>query len=319
MLLQPDTHNLHLQICSIVGSYSVFFGDIMLLKSKLFRFTLVLGLLLSLSFAVLADTIRLKDGSVVKGKVIGFKDGQFIVMIGDGNRQRQMSFFADEIDKIEFDTLITAKAPTASNTTPSVQVTTNPNTSTTVATPRPTPTTAYPANQNVIIVGGNRNPSTVPMPSKPVETPTPRPSGTNVSSGGDTMGTPTGKPKPIVVTSLVLADNTSNGWKNSGWVVKKGQRIKISGTGRISLGNGRYSTPEGVSSITDATKLKKDEATGGLLAVIGDDNNDFIFVGNSREFVAQRDGVLFLGINEGNLDDNSGAFNVTIEIDPNVK
>jgi hypothetical protein len=306
MLLQPETHNLHLQICSIVRSESVFFGDIMLLKSKLFRFTLVLGLLLSLSFSVLADTIRLKDGSVVKGKVVGFKDGQFIVMIGDGNRQRQMSFFADEIDKIEFDAVIATKAPT----TP---------VSTVPTTPKPVTTQTYPANQNVIIVGGNKNPPANPTVGKLPEVSTPRSTNTNVSSGGDTMGTPNNKPKPIVVTSLVLADNTSNGWKNSGWVVKKGQRIKISGTGRISLGNGRYSTPEGVSSITDATKLKKDEATGGLLAVIGDDNNDFIFVGNSREFVAQRDGVLFLGINEGNLDDNSGAFNVTIEIDPNVK
>jgi hypothetical protein len=288
----------------------------MLLKSNLFRFTLVLGLILSFSFAVLADTIRLKDGSVVKGKVVGFKDGQFMVLVGEGNRQRQMSFFADEIDKIEFDTLVVAKAPTVSSNTTVPTV----NTSTANTNTRPTNTnSSYPANQNVIIVGGNRNPSTNSTPANTTVSGNTRPANTNVSSGGDTMGSPTNKPKPIMVTALVLADNTSNGWKNSGWVVKKGQRIKISGTGRISLGNGRYSTPEGVSSIIDQTKLKKDEATGGLLAVIGDDNNDFIFVGNSREFVAQRDGVLFLGINEGNLDDNSGAFNVTIEIDPNVK
>jgi hypothetical protein len=47
--------------------------------------------------------------------------------------------------------------------------------------------------------------------------------------------------------------------------------------------------------------------------VIGDDNDDFIFVGRSRDFVAQRDGVLFLGVNEGNLSDNSGLFEVVIE------
>ena len=50
--------------------------------------------------------------------------------------------------------------------------------------------------------------------------------------------------------------------------------------------------------------------------MIGDDNNDFIYVGAEREFVATRDGALFLGINEGNLDDNSGSFNVKIEIIP---
>ena len=34
------------------------------------------------------------------------------------------------------------------------------------------------------------------------------------------------------------------------------------------------------------------------------------------EFIAERDGALFLGVNEGNLNDNSGAFEVKVEIDP---
>jgi hypothetical protein len=57
----------------------------------------------------------------------------------------------------------------------------------------------------------------------------------------------------------------------------------------------------------------QDEATGALIAVIGDDNNDFVFVGRTRDFVAQRDGVLFLGVNEGNLNDNTGAYDAVIE------
>lgn len=57
-------------------------------------------------------------------------------------------------------------------------------------------------------------------------------------------------------------------------------------------------------------------ATGALIAVIGDDNNEFIYIGASREFTAQRDGALFLGLNEGNLDDNTGAFDVKVEILP---
>jgi len=35
--------------------------------------------------------------------------------------------------------------------------------------------------------------------------------------------------------------------------------------------------------------------------------------GRSRDFVVQRDGVLFLGVNEGNLSDNSGNYDVVIE------
>ena len=55
---------------------------------------------------------------------------------------------------------------------------------------------------------------------------------------------------------------------------------------------GRFSTPIGVSTIADNEKLMRNEPTGALIAVIGDDNDDFILVGTRRDFVAQRDGVL---------------------------
>ena len=57
----------------------------------------------------------------------------------------------------------------------------------------------------------------------------------------------------------------------------------------------------------------RNQLTGALIAVIGDDNDDFILIGRSKDFVAQRDGVLFLGVNEGNLSDNSGNFDIVIE------
>ena len=65
--------------------------------------------------------------------------------------------------------------------------------------------------------------------------------------------------------------------------------------------------------VTDADKLMRNEPTGGLIGVIGDDNDDFIFLGGRREFVAQRDGVLFLGVNESDLADNSGTYDIVIE------
>ncbi len=98
--------------------------------------------------------------------------------------------------------------------------------------------------------------------------------------------------------------------------MKKGQRIRISGEGTVSLGKGHTSPAAGLGELQDDQKLLKNVPTGALLAVIGDDNNDFIYVGSEREFTAARDGALFLGINEGFLDDNSGAFNVKVEIVP---
>jgi hypothetical protein len=120
-------------------------------------------------------------------------------------------------------------------------------------------------------------------------------------------------PSFFQVNVRVRADNASNGWTNSGLVVRRGQRLKVSASGRVSLGQNRFATADGLANITDRDKLMRNSPTGGLIAVIGDDNDDFIFIGRGHDFVAQRDGVLFLGVNEGNLADNTGAFDVVIE------
>lgn len=252
----------------------------MLFKSNFFRVCGSLCLALSLTTAVFADTIRLKDGSIIKGKIVSFGGGKFVVTVGT----RQMNFSAGEIESIQFDN--------------AVQPTTN------VAASTATPIGTTAKNSTVITVGQNSKPSSVPVTTPKVSS-TPN-------------GSPNGSPKPIEISVKVLGDNTANGWSNSGWVVRKGQRIRISGSGRVSLGGGRYTTPDGIASLSDKDKLMGRESTGGLIAVIGDNNNDFIFIGDSKEFVATRDGALFLGINEGNLEDNSGVFDVKIEITPEI-
>ena len=102
-------------------------------------------------------------------------------------------------------------------------------------------------------------------------------------------------PTFFTIKVAVRADNTNNGWNNSGLVVRKGQRLRINASGRVSLGRSRYATPSGLSTVPDNNKLMRNEPTGALIAVIGDDNDDFILIGTRRDFVAQRDGVLFLG------------------------
>jgi hypothetical protein len=58
----------------------------------------------------------------------------------------------------------------------------------------------------------------------------------------------------------------------------------------------------------------RNQPTGLLIAVIGDDNDDFIAIGVGGEFYAPRDGHLFLGVNEGRLEDNTGSYNARVEI-----
>ena len=244
-------------------------------RSTTFRFTSSLLLIISLTSLIFADTIRLKDGSILKGKIVSFDNGKFVITIGEGSRKRQLSFMSSEIASIDFDSpAAPPQNPPMTNRTASYEEP--------VASPRVTTTDPY-----------NRS----------------NPPSTNPAGSVTKM-------KPIEWQIKVLADNTSNGWTNSGWVVKKGQKIRITGDGKVSLGKGQSSTPSGEPKIDDGQKLLKNVPTGALIAVIGDDNNDFIYVGAEREFTATRDGALFLGLNEGNLNDNSGSYNVKIEIIP---
>lgn len=231
-------------------------------------------LILTVSLIAFADTLRLKDGSIIKGKITGFGSGKFTVAVGEGSRKKQLIFGANEVESIIFDT----PQPISDSA----------NRSASYKDPVSTPPVVIPAK--IIKIDDDIVKQTSNKPAEAM--------------------------KPIEWKIKVLADNTSNGWTNSGWVVRKGQRIRITGDGKISLGRGNSTTASGIPTLNDDQKLLKNVATGALIAVIGDDNNDFIYVGAEREFVATRDGALFLGINEGHLDDNSGSFNVKIEIIP---
>ncbi|MGB7921689.1 MAG: hypothetical protein WCF57_00460 [Pyrinomonadaceae bacterium] len=249
---------------------------------------LALALIMCLSAPSLADTIRLKDGSVIRGQVVGFKDQQFTVLVGAGARGRRstISLYMEDIESIEFES--TANAGSVSPTI-NDDASTNDNT-----IPQPTQTTT--------------------RPNPPPRTNTTQ-SSTNSQTGGTVNTQPSSRNSPTFfqINARVRADNASNGWTNTGLVVRRGQRLRVTATGRVSLGAGRASTPAGLPTLPDRDKLMRNEATGGIIAVIGDDNDDFIFIGRNRDFIAQRDGVLFLGVNEGNLADNTGAYDAVIE------
>src|SRR6266853_4500435 len=76
-----------------------------------------LVIVLSLFGPAVADTIRLKDGSVIRGQVIGFKDQQFTVLIGSGaqGRRSRTIIYVEDIDSIEFDSATTDAAAVLAN------------------------------------------------------------------------------------------------------------------------------------------------------------------------------------------------------------
>ena len=239
---------------------------------KTFRLLFSTLLLVSLVTPLLADTIRLKDGSVIRGQVIGFKDQQFTILIGGSARGRrgQTTVYVEDVESIEFDS---------------------------------TPGSGTISEEST--ARNNPPPMSRPAPNNPPDSGVSDPRPTSPSSSAN--------PTFFTIKVSVRADAANNGWTNSGLVVRQGQRLRISASGRVSLGRGRFSQPGGLNTIQDSDKLMRNEATGALIAVIGDDNDDFILIGPRREFVAQRDGVLFLGVNEGDLADNTGSYDIVIE------
>lgn len=281
------------------------------------RTLFALALALVLGASALADTIRLKDGQVIRGQIVSFRDQQFTVLIGSGagTRRSRVTVYIDDIESIEFDSAsgtsgVTGVAdPPAGD--PYTIPTENSRTQTPAQTTPPRSNTQRPTLGND---GGTSNSgSTTPSNTNAGRTNTgaSSPTSTQPSNAGGGSGSPF-----FPVRVRVRADSTANGWTDSGLMVRKGQKLRISATGRVSLGEGRFSTPTGLPRVVDTEKLMRNEPTGELIAVIGDDNDEFIPVGANREFYAPRDGRLFLGVNEGKLDDNTGTYEAVIEVEP---
>ena len=258
------------------------------MKTSLRSFGLF-ALVFALAIPIFADTIRLKDGNVIRGQVIGFRDQQFTVLVGSGaqGRRSRTLVYVEDVESIEFDSATTAAAAGLSND--------DTQSSNNSAPTYPQPRSNQPPADS----------SRVPPRITPQAAPNTSPTFFTIKVGVNA--------KQCSVPAVRGDVCAPNGWTNTGLVVRQGQRLRISSTGRVSLGGGRFSTPAGMAGSPDNDKLMRTEATGALIAVIGDDNDDFLLIGTRRDFVSQRDGVLFLGLNEGNLTDNTGTYDVVIE------
>ena len=246
-----------------------------------------------LSTAVFADTIKMKDGSVYKGKVTGYSQRKFTITIYVGSSSSQHIIPVDEIESVEFDSSDTGAPRALSNP---VGAETNP--------PR------------------SEKPRFEPQPQQPIVRPDPALSA-EAKEAVLTAKPPVTSPNEINPTAPVeaaglLADKTVSiaaaaDWTSTEVRVQRGQRVVITASGEVDLGNNQRATPNGIA-LNDSRKLMLNRPTGGLIAVVGDDNDDFVFLGANSEFTATHSGVLFLSVNEGNLKDNNGSFIAKVKV-----
>lgn len=284
----------------------------------------------------MGDTLHLKNGSVLKGKVTNFADDQFTVMLdtGSGRFLSKATVYMGDVARIEFDSAAAAPAGDAASITTtqpteiSSRVIDHPARETKPRNTPPVetaPKNTQPSDSQPREVGPPDSqpaspPAKDPEPSSPpekIEKPVtaPAPASTSLpsdSAEGERLTRKPGGPVKTVTVDVV----GKRDWTSTGLIVKRGDHIRISASGNVILdpASGRSTGPEGITDLPDPKKLVADQPTGALIGVIGADNDDFIFIGRGSEFNAARDGLLFLSVNEGNLADNTGTYKAVIEI-----
>ena len=100
-------------------------------------------------------------------------------------------------------------------------------------------------------------------------------------------------------------------WIDTGVDLRRNERVQINASGLILAGRARI-TPDGLRSSDPNAPLPR-AAEGMLIGVVGDDRDSpIIELGSTKEFVAQRDGRLYLTANRGSYADARGNFTVQI-------
>jgi hypothetical protein len=188
--------------------------------------------------AAIADVLFLKNGSVLRGRFVGYENGKFIFETG-GNR---LEFRTDQVTRL--------------------------------------------------VIGRDddrppRDPSD--PPSSPIE-----------------------RWEPAGPFDVRLEDQ----WHRSQIQVERGQRVRVNASGTIYL-EGRTATgPDGLQGRRDPDAPMPQQNDGALVAAVGQDaSSPPIFIGRSREFTADRDGVLYFTVNHWETRDARGAFRVNVSID----
>jgi len=238
---------------------------------------------------VAADTIKLKNGSVIKGRVVSFSQGEFTIILDLGSSSRKstsrMIIAAEDIESIEFDGADSGAAPPRS--TSSLE-------------PAAPDRTEEPSESKPKETKEAKSAASAPA----VTTPDPDTSPAAASESATATG---------VLAEKEIRVAAAADWTSSDIRITKGQRLTITAEGEIDLGNDKKSGPAGIA-LTDSRKLMTTRPTGALIAVIGDDNDDFIYIGRSAEITAAHNGILFLSVNEGELKDNTGSYRAKVKV-----
>jgi hypothetical protein len=126
----------------------------------------------------------------------------------------------------------------------------------------------------------------------------------------DDRGTDT---RPSGMRERFISVEASQPWTDTGVNLRSGQTIYVEAAGRVRWGPGRQDGPAGErNSPRNDGRPMPNRSAGALIGRVGE-GDVFFLIGDETGPIRVRDGGrLYLGVNDDYLQDNSGAFRVTI-------
>lgn len=107
--------------------------------------------------------------------------------------------------------------------------------------------------------------------------------------------------------------NGDQQWLNTGITLKEGQEFLFSASGSIYINKKDQVFQTGELEVKwHKQKPLPTQPTGALIARVGESGSPFYVGSNKTPFQASETGILFLGINDFNMQDNTGEFLITI-------
>ncbi|MGE5246166.1 MAG: LecA/PA-IL family lectin [Betaproteobacteria bacterium] len=127
---------------------------------------------------------------------------------------------------------------------------------------------------------------------------------------GQTLGTPGVPGQAVPGTVQVMANQA---WTSTGIAVKKGDRVTFTTTGQIQFGASSDMTagPDGNGNVRSGAYPVPQMPVGGLIGKVGN-SAPFSIGSNSQPIVMPASGLLLLGVNDNEANDNSGFFSVAV-------
>ncbi len=134
------------------------------------------------------------------------------------------------------------------------------------------------------------------------------------SGGGSSPLAESGSGRPRGLRERVVAVSSVEPWSDTGIDVRAGQTVYFEARGRVRWGPDRRDEAAGEkNSPFNANRPIPRRPAAALIGKVGENSRDYFFIGGDQGPIRVRGrGRLYLGINDDYLQDNSGAFTVTV-------